>query len=355
MKKRRQLSGKPLPALNLGHLESLLTPQGLWQHTRYEQPAVDHGFSIDDQARGLIVGAWLKVLSCQSPAWLGESAPAASLADRLIETCLTYIEQAQTADGRFHNFRSDTNDWLDEVGSDDSFARTLWSMYTCQRLLPEAAVTARIQTVLERAEPHISQINSPRACGFLMLESENKSHLRLLGRKMVEWYRLVRQPEWRWFENYLTYENPRLPHGLLLAAIRTENPEWMPVARESMNFLLENTFTDSGYFNAIGSDGWYVKGKKRAQFDQQPVDAGATVEMCLDSWRIFDYDLYLDYARKGLDWYHGDNLLQIPLYEPNSGIVYDGLTPMGVNLNRGAESVLSYMLARIKWEVYTSR
>lgn len=353
MKKRQQQNSVNFPALSFVHLENLLTPQGLWQHTHYEQPAVEHGFSIDDQARGLIVGAWLKVLSPQSPAWLGGGGSVSTLADNLIEICLSYIEQAQRPDGRFHNFRSDTGVWLDEAGSDDSFGRTLWSLYTCSHLLPQTGTAARIYPLLERAEPHIPQITSPRACGFLMLESENKMHLRVLARKVMEWYRLVRQPEWRWFENYLTYENPRLPHGLLLAAMRTENPEWLPVARESMSFLLENTFTDTGYFNAIGSDGWYVKGKKRAQFDQQPVDAGATVEMCLDAWHIFDYNLYLDYAQKALEWYHGDNILQIPLYDPNSGIVYDGLTPMGANLNRGAESVLSYLLARIKWEVYT--
>jgi hypothetical protein len=340
-----------LPPVNLQHLDRLLTPLGIWQHTRYGEPWVEHGFSIDDQARGLIVGAWLKWLQPREPAWLQFHDP--QLPDRLIEICLRYIEQAQLPDGRFHNFRDAEGGWLDEVGSEDSFGRTIWSLYTVRKLLPDTSWAERASRLLHEARRSYERISALRAVAFLCLEEESSETLRLLGSHLVEHYRLTREPDWRWFEPFLTYENPRLPQAVLLAGSRLQLPDWLKIAREALLFLAEVTFAPTGYFNPVGNEGWYFRGRSRALFDQQPVCAGATVEAFLDAWQVFDrYELLHEYAQRALLWYHGDNIHQIALYDPQTGVVYDGLTPTGLNLNRGAESVLSYLLARIKWEIY---
>lgn len=341
----------PLTAINLQHLERLLTEYGLWQHTRYGEPAEEHGFSIDDQARGLIVGAWLKTLQQAGNQWI--HVPASDLSDRLIEACLQFIERAQLPSGKYHNFSDAQGEWLDKEGSEDSFGRTVWGLRTLARMLPDTDFSARAQTLLAKSDPHIPRVLSPRACAFLILEEENPSHLRALGRRLSDLYRQTREPDWRWYETYLTYENPRLPQAMMMAGMRLQSAEWLDMGRESLSFLLEATYTRVGYFSAIGSDGWYSKHKSPARYDQQPVDAGATVEVCLDAWRIFDDKRYLQQAQVALEWYHGNNIAQTPLYDPLSGLVYDGITPLGVNLNRGAESILSYLMARLKWEAIT--
>jgi len=343
-----------LPKVRLEHLRRLLTPLGIWQHTRYAEPWVEHGFSIDDQARGLIVGVWLYRLAPQPPDWLEMTD--ATLPEALIGVCLDYIAAAQLESGRFHNFRDAEGNWLDEVGSEDSHGRTVWGLQTLVQLLPETDWARRAQPILERALTHARAIRSPRAMAFMALADE--SHPRLLhwGRDLAERYEATRAPEWRWFEDHLTYENPRLPQALLLCGVRTRTPQWVKLAREAFEFLAETTFAETGYFSAVGTDGWYVRGKSRALFDQQPVCAGATVEAFLDAWQALDrYKPFLQYAARALMWYHGDNIQQIALYDPETGVVYDGLTATGANLNRGAESVLSYLLARIKWELYTRR
>ena len=255
--------------------------------------------------------------------------------------------------GRFHNFRDAEGGWRDEVGSDDSFGRTIWSLYTLQKLLPDSEWARRAEALLRPARKHFYQIRSPRAVAFLCLEEEEPERLRHLASFLVERYRITREPDWRWFEDLLTYENARLPQAVLLAGARLQLPDWLKIAREAFQFLAEVTFAPTGYFSAIGNAGWYFRGRSRALFDQQPVCAGATVEAFLDAWQVFDrYEPLRDYAWRALMWYHGDNIHQLPLYDPETGIVYDGLTPLGLNLNRGAESVLSYLMARIKWEVY---
>ncbi|MCS7300230.1 MAG: hypothetical protein NZ556_01555 [Fimbriimonadales bacterium] len=341
-----------LPKVRLDHLQRLLTPLGIWQHTRYAEPWVEHGFSIDDQARGLIVGAWLHRLAPRQPEWL--VLPDPEFPALLIETCLRYIEAAQLESGRFHNFRDAEGSWIDEVGSEDSHGRTVWGLQTLIQLHPETEWARRAQPLLERALQHARLIRSPRALAFMALAEENRARLLHYGRELAELYEAVRAPDWRWFENYLTYENPRLPQALLLCGVRTRNPQWVRHAREAFEFLAQTTFAETGYFNAVGTEGWYVRGRTRAVFDQQPVCAGATVEAFLDAWQAFDqYKPFLQYAERALLWYHGDNIHQMALYDPETGAVYDGLNALGVNLNRGAESVLSYLLARIKWELYT--
>ncbi len=340
-----------LPKVRLDHLQRLLTPLGIWQHTRYAEPWVEHGFSIDDQARGLIVGAWLYRLAPQQPAWL---APHDSeFPAQLIEVCLQYIEAAQLENGRFHNFRNAEGAWIDEVGSEDSHGRTVWGLLTLTQLLPDTEWAHRAQRLLEGALRHARALGSPRALAFMALADDHPFRLLHYGRELAQLYEATRAPDWRWFENFLTYENPRLPQALMLCGVRTQTPEWVRYAREAFEFLAQTTFAETGYFNAVGTEGWYVRGRTRAVFDQQPVCAGATVEAFLDAWQALDqYKPFLQYAQRALMWYHGDNINQMALYDPETGAVYDGLNALGVNLNRGAESVLSYLMARIKWELY---
>ncbi len=343
---------KSLPPVRLLHLDHLLTPLGIWQHTRYAEPWVEHGFSIDDQARGLIVGAWLYRLAPTNPTWLALHDP--TFPERLIETTLRYIEGAQLPNGRFHNFRDAEGNWLDEVGSDDSFGRTVWALRTLLKLLPNADWAKRAQALLEPATPHILKMEPSRTIAFLLMEEEDTHRLLALGRALAERYQMTREPDWRWFEPFLTYDNPRLPQALLHSGLLTRMPRWMEIAKEAFEFLAETTSAETGYFQPVGSEGWYFRGKARAVFDQQPICAGATVEAYLDAWQAYDgYKPFLRFAERALEWYHGDNIHQIALYDPETGVVYDGLTPIGVNLNRGAESVISYLMARIKWELYT--
>jgi len=103
--------------------------------------------------------------------------------------------------------------------------------------------------------------------------------------------------------------------------------------------------TVESMFAPVGNKGWYRQGGHRALYDQQLVDAGATVEASNRLYRITGERRYAEWSSLALSWYHGCNVKGLALYDDATGGCYDGLTQDGRNLNQGAESVLSYLLA----------
>jgi len=165
-----------------------------------------------------------------------------------------------------------------------------------------------------------------------------------LARQMLDWYRTICRPDWRWFEDILTYDNARLPESLAAYHEIKDDSTCLTVASESLAFLM-TAQTVEGMFAPVGNKGWYRLGGHRALYDQQPVDAGATVEASNRLYRITGERRYAEWSSLALSWYHGCNVKGLALYDDATGGCYDGLTQDGRNLNQGAESVLSYLLA----------
>lgn len=49
-------------------------------------------------------------------------------------------------------------------------------------------------------------------------------------------------------------------------------------------------------------------------------------------------------------WFSGNNHLNQIMYNPTTGGCYDGLEESEINLNQGAESTVSYLMARLTME-----
>jgi hypothetical protein len=172
--------------------------------------------------------------------------------------------------------------------------------------------------------------------------------------QVLGWYREVSRPDWRWFEETLTYDNARLPESLAACYEIMQDPTYLRVASESLDFLM-NVQTVDGVFAPVGNKGWYRVSGDRALYDQQPVDAGATVEACNRLYRVTRETRYRDWSSLALSWYSGSNLKRLALYDYATGGCYDGLTEDGVNLNQGAESILSYLLAITSFQEHGSQ
>lgn len=332
-----------LRSLNLGHLKHITHEFGIWQHCHHSAPNQKHGFSIDDEARGLIAAVEL-----------ARHAIEPDFAERLGGICFGFIEKAARPDGRYHNFADKDCRWLDTVGSDDSFGRTLWALgVACAADLPFAP-RERAKLLLDRSLRIAGNLEPLRSKAFVLLAlshvpgcADDLAHA--LALDLADAYKKNSVPDWQWFEDCLTYCNARLPQAMFAAArLFPSDMRFQAIGVESLDFLLKAmrlAGKGAGYA-PIGNDGWYHRGEKRpALFDQQPVDAGALVEACITAFHATDEPRFRKAAHEAFSWYHGENIHGLPIYDPRTGGVCDSLTSGGVNCNQGAESILSYVLA----------
>jgi hypothetical protein len=184
--------------------------------------------------------------------------------------------------------------------------------------------------------------------------SDIRRQLELSVEGIVQQYKENKYPDWHWFEDELTYENAVLPHALFEASLTLENEKCLEVAKESCEFLLKNTFNGE-HFSFIGCNGWYERGKPRATFDQQPIEAASTVMMLRAAYDATQNNRFLAMQRKAFDWFLGANDLHIPLYDFRTKGCSDGLGSGGINANQGAESTLSFLLSLLSViESYTT-
>jgi hypothetical protein len=154
----------------------------------------------------------------------------------------------------------------------------------------------------------------------------------------------VETKDWVWFEEGLAYDNPRLPQALIITGISTETPAYVEAGLRSLRWLMTLQTTPAGFFRPIGTEGFGDKRKQPLAFDQQPLEATATISACLTAWRADDDPEWRADAARAFAWFLGDNDLSLPLVDLETGSCRDGLHPDRPNENRGGESVVSYLL-----------
>ncbi|WP_310589836.1 glycosyltransferase family 4 protein [Larkinella soli] len=341
--------GHKLPAIRLEHLFRLTDSTGIIQHARYHLPHYEEGYCTDDNARALILGIMLE------GAGLGERK-----LGQLIDTYATFLNYAFTQ-GRFRNFMSYDRRWLEDVGSDDSSGRAVWALGVCVGQSNHKNLISWAMPMLHQALPTTLELSSPRAWAFGVLGACEylkrfpsdrlvKTILHQLVDKLVQLHKTCATRRWPWFEEYLTYDNAKLSHALIISGETLGDKSMVALGLKTLDWLVDQQISEGeetrmGHFQPIGSNGFYHKGGERAYFDQQPLEAQGTLSACLAAFRTTQDTTWLKRASKIFKWYSGHNDLGLSLYDPETGGCRDGLQVDRVNLNQGAESTLSYLLA----------
>ncbi|MGI4787598.1 MAG: hypothetical protein ACRYFS_01965 [Janthinobacterium lividum] len=337
--------------LRFDHLETMLTSIGLWQHAEECHPNPRHGYSIDDEARGLIVSLryWQAGIE---PQFYG----------RMAGTCFRFVEGAAITKGesagQYHNFCDTQGKWLDSVGSEDSFGRTIWGLGVAHAVNAPFAPREIAEKLLRGSLSVIPTMRPTylRAKAFVILGLSDAQmaddHIHTLADALADAYEATSDPYWHWFEDQMTYCNARLPQALFVAArLFPDEQRYKRIAIESLDFLLEKTRNGQGSYDPIGNlrlteAGWFTRhDQEPPRFDQQPVDAGALVECCAEAYHVTGERRFRQAAQDAFDWYLGRNHHGLPVFDALTGGVSDALTPGGLNRNQGAESVLSVHLA----------
>ncbi len=333
-----------LPPLKLDHLRRMTDDTGMLQHALFTLPNYREGYTVDDNARALMVS----VLADE----LGYSEASEIVSRYLAFICYAFNPETR----RFRNFMDYQRNWLEASGSDDCHGRTLWALGTLLGRSNTPGLQSMTGRLFEQALPASLTTTSPRAWAFALIGiheylrrydgDRRASQVReeLAGR-LLGLYQTNRSDSWRWFEQSLSYCNAALPHALLLCGHSIPNGAMTEAALESLAWLadIQRDKTEGSHFVPIGSNGFYQRGGRRARFDQQPVEAQTMVSACLEAHRITDDRSWHKEARRAFDWFLGGNDLNLSIYDPTTGGCRDGLHPDRPNENQGAESSLAFL------------
>ena len=335
-----------LPAWRLDHLERMTDATGMFQHAIHTIPNFAEGYCTDDNARVLLLTALLGEL--------GQDGPRVR---RIATAAAAFLQAAFDRDRkRFRNFLGFDRRWLEEVGSEDCQGRALWALGTCvgRSRWPDLPPWAAAH--FELALDPVVEMTSPRAWAFSLLGIGE--YLRRFGgdritgqvrdaltTRLTGLYERTATPDWPWFEEVLSYDNARLSHALIATGRDGGDVRALEIGLESLGWLVGVQRAPQGHFRAIGCHGFCRRGQEPARFDQQPIEANATVAACLEAYRATLEPCWLDEARSAFEWFLGRNDLGQELYDPTTGGCCDGLQEGRINRNQGAESTLAFLLS----------
>jgi len=343
-----------LPEINLEHLKLMTTNTGIIQFAKINQPDLDSGYTLDDNARALIA-------TCM---YFQSTGDETILPD--IKKYLNFIKHCQLPEGNFTNYVDKNLHFTDqnnEVNLDDSNGRAIWALgYLLSMIgqLPSEMILIADQ-VIEKSLHHFNEIHSTRAMAFAIKgiyyyhstisSPENLVLIRTLANRMVQMIKHESDDKWIWFEGYLTYANSILPEALLYAWLLTREPIYKNKAISSLNFLLTHIFNENG-IEVISNKDWFQRGDEAPEFGEQPIDVAYTIMTLSKFYDVFSDDVYHQKMIVAFNWFLGKNRLHQIIYNPCTGGCYDGLEENNVNLNQGAESTVSYLMARLTVEKY---
>ncbi|MFH1186950.1 MAG: glycosyltransferase [Candidatus Levyibacteriota bacterium] len=337
-----------VPQLRLDYLHKMTDDFGLFQFASLSVPNKNSGYTLDDNARALIVCNWLIRKTYTKEL------------ETLIKLYLSFIKKCQLTNGSFVNYigfkdklpTSQNN----EEDIQDSQTRALWALSEVmanQKLSNNIRNQAKRMFLLKLKRG--TKLTHLRAMAFAIKsfalalpilpekESELLSHIKNHADSLLAALSNNSVKSWRWFESDLNYNNALLSESLIIAGDALKNDKYKTQGFLSLEFLISKTFSKT--YMPIGHSNWYKNKQKRSSHDQQPEDPASMILALACAYRYTNKKRYKELTKKCFNWFLGDNSLNKSLYDYKNGGCYDGLHPDRVNLNQGAESLVSYLIS----------
>lgn len=334
-----------LPEIDLRHFNMLTDDTGLLQHCIFATADRRHGYATDDNARALIVASM----------YWNQTHDEAILP--LLQRYLSFLCYALDHEtGRFRNFMNYDRQWAEMVGSEDSHGRALWGLGVCVAMCKAEPIIGLATRLFERALSTVDRFVSPRAWAFTIVgihaylkrfggDSEAKRSRTVLADMLFRCFVDNSSGDWPWCEDVVTYDNAKLAHALLMSGKWMFRSDMIEMGERALRWLLDIQTAENGNLSIIGTNGWFPRDGRPAQFDQQPVEAHGLIDACIEAYNVTGQKYWLKQARRCFNWFLGDNDIQQPVYDFTTGGCRDGIHPDRLNRNQGAESTLAWLMS----------
>jgi len=341
------LSENYLHNFKTNHIFHMTDDTGMLQHSIYGVPQLSEGYTSDDNARALIMAVMLFEKTKEKKV------------ESLIYKYTSFLCYAQNSNGTFRNFMGYNREFLEKEGSEDCFGRCLWALcYAYSNPSTPRNIKITVWALIENALQNCTKLTYPRAKAYAIIglrylnTKKTNGLIAELASSLAKQYDKFKEDEWHWFEDSMAYCNSVFPLAMLNSYEATKDDLYKHIGYESLGFLESKTFRN-GYFKPIGCKGWLSKGKAAAEFDEQPVEACEMTLAYLKAYKLSGKYIFLGKARTCFSWYRGLNSKNLSLVDTETGGCYDGITANGLNLNQGAESVVSFWIAYLEIEKYS--
>jgi hypothetical protein len=320
---------RPIPPFR--HLERMTDDIGLLEHASGIMPRYEHGYCVDDVARGLIV-------VCREPSPPDELV---GLAHRY----LSFLVQAQAPDGRFRNRLGYDRRWHDQPGTEDCWGRALWGLGTAALRGPAAGI--RAESLARFGQGAQATSPWPHAMAFAALGAaevldgwpDHSGALGLLARAAEVIGAPPADSGWPWPEPRLSYANGAIAEAVIVAGQKLGEDKMLRDGLRMLEWLLAGE-TSNGHLSVAPVGGWRA-GEPRPAFDQQPIEVAALADACARAAAVTGDPGWLAAVDMCVAWFLGDNDTGVPLLDEETGGGCDGLTATGRNGNQGAESTIA--------------
>lgn len=334
-----------LPEVKLDHLRILTDDTGIFQHAVFNVANWNHGYCIDDNARGVIV-------TCMYYHLFNDKSVLP-----LIQQYLAFLYYAFNQENRrFRNFMSFNRQWLELQGSEDSHARAIWALGSAIKYAPNIAIRNFATRLFLDSLSVIENFNSPRCWAIVIIGLHHYLEIysgdttvrylrNLLSERLHERFKINSSDDWPWCEDSVTYANAKLPHALIMAGQWVPDNKMFQTGLKSLEWLLKIQTADAGHLSIIGNENWLMRDGTCSRFDQQPIEAMGLLEACAEAYKATGDTRWLFEAERCLGWFIGRNDLNIPICTFETGACHDGLQMHGVNANQGAESTLAWLIS----------
>jgi glycosyltransferase involved in cell wall biosynthesis len=323
-----------LPPIKSGHIQELTTDLGVLQFSQFGTPDPNSGYTLDDNARALIAMTMYYKLYNDRDALA------------LLTKYLDFVDFVQQDNGWFQNyvgFNGKPTTQNQEVNLEDSNGRAIWSLgyvLSNSQLLPEAIIV-KAKKCFQKALPHIADLTSPRAISFTLkglyyYHTTTKTSVKIMAEKLVDklmgYYKLTSEPDWKWYEDYLTYANSVLPEAMMYAYLITGNKKYKEIAEVTFDFLLSHYFM-KGKIQVISNNGWFHKRNQRVFHGEQPIEVAYTILSLHLFYKVTKKKKYAQQLHTAFSWFLGNNHLKQIMHNPLNGGCYDGLERENIHIN----------------------
>ena len=314
------------------HLLRMSDDVGLFEHACGAIPRREHGYCLDDVARGLVV--------------LSRERDLTPRLSRVQETLFAFTAHAHEH-GRFRNRLGYDRGWQDAPGLGDWWGRALWGLGSTAAHAGRGWLRAEARLLFDAGARRRSP--DQRAMVFAALGAAevltrfpaDEPARALLGAAVTTIGPIPSGPDWPWPEPRLEYANAAVAEVLIAAGAVLPDPGVLADGLRALDWLVDRQTRD-GRLSVVPAGGWAPR-QSPPGFDQQPIEVAALAAACARAHAVTGDARWASTMELARAWFLGTNDAGTPLLDQDTGGCGDGLRADGVNRNQGAESMLAML------------